>query len=1022
MNVGLIRSILAALVAAMATLIVGCGGGSGDAGPTGPAGPAGPPGATGQPGTPGISGATAVNMARSTNPTVVAANAAVWESLEPTVTVTGVTIASPPVVSFTVADPFGNPVVGLGNTSKSSTAKFASNPNLSFTLAKLVPAANGSPSKWVSYIVTAVPTTSASSLCTTDPNLGCPGRPTTDNTGTLVDNGDGSYQYTFWRDVRQATAQVAAMAASAAAASANNKVVDLGDLSFTDTAVHRLTIQLSGAAPGTGTNTATSAASGIAEVLMKKPFNAIHDFIPATGAKVTTEFNRDIVATQNCENCHRKLLGIPGLSEAEDSAMVHGSGRNNVQYCVNCHTDQRKYGRAEATYDATTMTFSGSTQRVDGRAVFDLPNMIHKFHVGPLMAKKNYNPDFSETTYPQDIRNCTSCHAGPSANTPARITKTKDGDNWKTAPSALACGACHDGINFATGGGMTMVNAAICRANGPSDPACIQSPTAHQGGPQASDANCAVCHKPGVLVGSTDIDLVHFPVTPPTATNALTVAGGSANSNAAFIASGGSVGRLPPGAINVTYDIKSVSRDGSGRPVMVFRMLQQAQGAATPTAVPLNDFATVAADPVTGQKEIWPNFMGAPSLYWAFAVPQDVALQPGVTAPADFNATISIYLRCLWDGTAGAAGCGASSSGVPSTAGGTLVPGTGADAGYYVATLTGATIPANAVMLTGGMGYSYNLRTTLPLTQTNLPDFPTAASPVPIGTGSTDLIAGMPNRTGGLIVIAPNVQKVAVAGCTGGAAAGCTSTNGYTGRRAIVEDARCNACHQELGTFTEEAFHGGQRNDGTTCSWCHTPNRTSSGWSADSTHFVHAIHASAKRQVPFTWHASATNPAGFAEVSYPGILNDCATCHLPGTWDFSATASANAIGQGSDQVDKRQYRTVGTGTYSAGVGLSPFVQPPYALALGTAYGSGFGFNQFTGAVTEAAGTTLVMSPTVSVCSACHNTADAITHFKVNGAAYYQARSGSITGTNETCLICHGTGRIADINVMHSKNR
>jgi OmcA/MtrC family decaheme c-type cytochrome len=335
------------------------------------------------------------------------------------------------------------------------------------------------------------------------------------------------------------------------------------------------------------------------------------------------------------------------------------------------------------------------------------------------------------------------------------------------------------------------------------------------------------------------------------------------------------------------------------------------------------------------------------------------------------------------------------------------VAGAGADAGYYVATMTGATIPASAVMLTGGMGYSYNARTTLPLTQTNLTDFPTAASPVPVGTGSTDLIAGMPNRTGGLIVIAPNVQKVAA---------------GYTGRRPIVEDARCNACHQELGTFTEDAFHAGQRNDGTTCSWCHTPNRTSSGWSADSTHFVHAIHASAKRKVPFTWHASASNPAGFAEVSYPGILNDCLTCHLPGTYDFSATASANAIGQGSDQVDKRPYRTVGTGTYSAGPATSPFVQPPYAPALGTAYGSGFSFNQFSGAVTEAAGTTLVMSPTVSVCSACHDTNDAITHYKINGAAYYQARSSAITGTNETCLICHGTGRIADINVMHSKNR
>ena len=149
-------------------------------------------------------------------------------------------------------------------------------------------------------------------------------------------------------------------------------------------------------------------------------------------------------------------------------------------------------------------------------------------------------------------------------------------------------------------------------------------------------------------------------------------------------------------------------------------------------------------------------------------------------------------------------------------------------------TLTGVTIPDNAVMLTGGMGYSYSNTSTLPLTQTNLPDFPVS-----------DPVAGQTNKKGGLIVIAPNVQMVAT---------------GYTGRRAIVEDARCNACHQELGTFSKDSFHAGQRNDGTTCSWCHTPNRTSSGWSVDSTAFVHAIHGAAKRQ-GYVWHATQNGNA-----------------------------------------------------------------------------------------------------------------------------------------------------------------
>jgi OmcA/MtrC family decaheme c-type cytochrome len=309
-------------------------------------------------------------------------------------------------------------------------------------------------------------------------------------------------------------------------------------------------------------------------------------------------------------------------------------------------------------------------------------------------------------------------------------------------------------------------------------------------------------------------------------------------------------------------------------------------------------------------------------------------------------------------------------------------------------------------------------------------------------------------------VIAPNVQKVAT---------------GYTGRRVIVEDARCNNCHQELGTFTEDAFHAGQRNDGTTCAWCHRPNQTSSGWSADSTAFIHGIHASAKRQNKFTWHASSTTD-GFWDVTYPGILNDCETCHLPGTYDLSGVGTPTSFPVGpvqsvtsaigvSDGIDKRLFRTVATGRFALNTGdttttysgagcssgtsaaqvdlgafsISPFLKSVSGNVSNLNFGVGFSYNagltNSTGCKPDGtpytvapAGTlaadaaTLVTSPTVTVCSACHDTADAISHYKINGAAFYQARGTAITGTNETCLICHGTGRVADIAVMHSKNR
>ena len=491
---------------------------------------------------------------------------------------------------------------------------------------------------------------------------------------------------------------------------------------------------------------------------------------------------------------------------------------------------------------------------------------------------------------------------------------------------------------------------------------------AHPAGPLPDNSQCALCHKSNGTFPAADIDLAHFPVTPPSPDNALAVDGGNANTSAAWIASGGSVGRLPPGAIAPTYEVQSVSRNASMQPVMVFRWLQNG------TAVAINPFASAPVNPATGEKEMWNNFMGSPSAYFVFAVPQD-----GIAAPADFNATVSGYLRSIWNGTATGSGVG------------TL---TGPDgSGFYTVTLTGVTIPDNAVMLTGGMGYSYNNTRTLPLTQTNLPDFPVS-----------DPVAGQTNKKGGLIVIAPNVQMVA---------------SGYTGRRAIVEDARCNACHQELGTFSKDSFHAGQRNDGTTCSWCHTPNRTSSGWAVDSTAFVHAIHGAAKRQTDYVWHATqkpGTPPdsmskddfKGFWDVTYPGILNDCQTCHLPGTFNFGAEDSIAAL-------SSRTVRTVGQGTYSA-----EFTNSPY-IALGTDYGSGFSFDAATGITTPAAPTTLVMSPTVAVCSSCHDAADAIAHMKSNTGSFYQARS-AVLGTTETCLVCHGPGRTADIAVMHSKNR
>jgi OmcA/MtrC family decaheme c-type cytochrome len=910
---------------------IGLAGCSGDDGAQGPAGPQGPSGPAGPAGPAGPPGPNAVILTPTTDPQTFA-------DLRITATVTSVSISSPPVVNFKLANHEGKPIVGFGTTSKSSTAKFASYPNLAFSLAKLVPGANGSPSKWVSYIVTTVETNTAQPA---------PTRPSTDNTGTLVDNGDGSYKYTFYRDVTKIKEQVDAMTVTAP----NNKA-DLGDLSYNPNLTHRLTIQISGNAPGTGTNT-PNAVQTTPGVPLKGAVDVVYDFIPATGKPVTsTDAKRNMTTAANCNSCHSTLGGIPGDNPESSGAGFHGGSRNNVEYCVVCHTDQRKYGRTEATIDASTLTFTSTTYRVDGRAVGDMPNMVHKTHLGGILAKSNYNYAgvlFDQGGYSQDIRNCQKCHDGSNPATP-------QGDNWKTVPNRLACGGCHDGINFATGTGVTLADAAK---------GLTSSPNAHPVGPVSDDSLCVLCHGPD-STGKNRIEGYHLPVTPPNKGSILHVAGGSPYTNSAWIAS--NPARLPAGAIKVSYQIDSVSLNASRQPVMKFRMLQN------DARKDLNEFATAAVNPATGQKEIWDGFMGSPSVYFSFAVPQD-----GIAAPADFNASASGYLRSIWAGTATGAGAG------------TL---TGPDGnGYYTVTLTGVTIPANAVMLTGGLGYSYSPASTLPLTQTNVPGYP-----VPDGSGLDN--PAVANPTGGLIVIAPNVTRVGT---------------GFTGRRAIVADARCNACHQELGTFTEDAFHAGQRNDAASCSFggCHTPNQGSSGWSADTAYITHAIHGGAKRRVPFTWHSvSATD--NFSKINYPGILARCEQCHLPGTYDFSNAASANAAGLGADQLDKRPYRSAAYGTYSAtDISLSPYVTP------GVDYGVRFSFNAATGVSTPAAATTLVISPTTTACVACHDSNLAVSHMQLNGGSFYAPRSGAL-GVQEQCFVCHASDRLASIRDVHAR--
>ena len=144
--------------------------------------------------------------------------------------------------------------------------------------------------------------------------------------------------------------------------------------------------------------------------------NTTFDFVP-NGSKVTNV--RDLINEASCNGCHNPIS-------------AHGGARTEIAYCVLCHQPQ--------------------STNPDSLNTVDFKVFVHKIHMGSslpsVIAGTPYQVvhrgavvDFSKITFPQDIRNCTKCHAsGPT-----------QADSWKTQPSRAACGSCHDDVNFATG-------------------------------------------------------------------------------------------------------------------------------------------------------------------------------------------------------------------------------------------------------------------------------------------------------------------------------------------------------------------------------------------------------------------------------------------------------------------------------------------------------------------------------------------------------------------------------------------
>jgi len=237
-----------------------------------------------------------------------------------------------------------------------------------------------------------------------------------------------------------------------------------------------------------------------------------------------------------------------------------------------------------------------------------------------------------------------------------------------------------------------------------------------------------------------------------------------------------------------------------------------------------------------------------------------------------------------------------------------------------------------------------------------------------------------------------------------------------TARRVVVDVAgKCDKCHDQL------SLHGGSRNDNAQlCVICHNPNNTDAQASArtkfanglpnaaviadgkkeeaiDFKRMIHGIHAGAKTSLDgtktlfgFREKGLWVSGADYSGVRFPGILNDCTTCHLAGTyeltgiWDPSSPTFGSVLGSTVDS-------TPGLTSADVSATVNAALQNPVD--------------------------DLNISPTAAVCSSCHDGGAANTHMQQNGGLFSSTQAA--IGTNiEQCVICHGPGRVADVKVVH----
>lgn len=608
-------------------------------------------------------------------------------------------------------------------------------------------------------------------------------------------------------------------------------------VSYDPTLTHRVAIQVGGGLPVT---------------------NPTFTFRPSDGM-TTGIVTRDIVKIESCNECHNTLA-------------LHGGGRVDTLLCVTCHNP-------------------GSTDANSGNTV-DFKVMIHKIHRGEdlpsVVAGGEYSiygfrdtkHDFSDVALPQNIRHCTKCHDGSDPDTP-------EGDNWKTQFSMIACGSCHDDIDFSKDGS----------GSPPVDP------TGHPGGIVSDNSECITCHATGRIARS--VEEAHILAGPVARTkfklNILEICGTLVDTD--------------PGPICAPGD----------NPTVKFSI----------------------TDPTNGDAEY------------------DLNTTPEITGS-------SVSFLVAWDtddynNTDGTGTRPARADSIDFDEPGFV------DDGFKRTVTASFIIPDG----TGATGFTASGSGAVGAQGRLVGDFD--------GDGIfNENEAGKERER---IFVKSEVEFFRIDDAT------------VVARRPTVENAKCNQCHDQV------SFHGGSRSgEYGVCVLCHNPNNTDiarrpvppdpllDGKTEEAIDFkrlIHGIHSGAQtqydgsdghgfREKGLVVYGFGNRAHDYSHMRFPGILQDCETCHEPGAYALDGTwASPTANGILSSTVD-------------------------------------------TSTLLDDPDDDLNISPTAAVCSACHDSDIAKAHMKVPGGAVFDQTQGVITSTIvETCSVCHGPGRDADVEKVHA---